>query len=83
MPHGRTFRLAFGPAPSLLRRGNVRRMTVDQNKEIVRRFYAEIDAGNIDAMDELVAVDYVDHHPAPFPGLPGGREGLKRAFQFF
>lgn len=58
-------------------------MTVDQNKEIVRRFYAEIDAGNIDAMDELVAVDYVDHHPAPFPGLQGGREGLKQAFQIF
>jgi hypothetical protein len=40
-------------------------------------FYAEIDAGNIDAMDELVAEDYLDHNPPPFPGLPTGREGLK------
>ena len=49
----------------------------------MRQFYAEIDAGNIDAMDELVAENYVDHNPAPFPGLPAGREGLKRAFEIF
>jgi len=58
-------------------------MTAEQNKELVRRFYAEIDAGNIDAMDELVAEDYVDHNPAPFPDLPAGREGLKQAFRIF
>ena len=51
------------------------------NKALIRRFYAEIDAGNIDAMDELVAEDYVDHNPPPFPGLPSGREGLKEAFR--
>jgi predicted ester cyclase len=54
----------------------------DDNKELVRRFYAEIDAGNIDAMDDLVAEDYLDHHP-PFPGLSAGREGLKQAFRIF
>ena len=58
-------------------------MTAEENKALVRRFYAEIDAGNIDAMDELVAMDYIDHHPAPFPGLPDGREGLKQAFRIF
>lgn len=59
-------------------------MTVEpeDNKALVRRFYAAIDAGNIDAMDELVAEDYLDHHP-PFPGLPAGREGLKQAFLIF
>lgn len=51
-------------------------MSTDENKALLRRFYAEIDAGNIDAMDELVAEDYLDHNP-PFPGLPPGREGLK------
>ena len=56
-------------------------MTED-NKALVRRFYAEIDAGNLDAMDELVADDYKDHNP-PFPGLPPGREGLKQAFRIF
>ena len=35
----------------------------DDNKALVRRFYAEIDAGNLDAMDELVAPDFVDHDP--------------------
>ncbi|MGO4105494.1 ester cyclase [Leifsonia sp. YAF41] len=58
-------------------------MTTEQNKALVRRFYAEIDAGNIDAMDELVAEDYVDHNPAPFPNLASGREGLKQAFRIF
>lgn len=57
-------------------------MGTEDNKELVRRFYAEIDAGNIDAMDDLVAEDYLDHHP-PFPGLPAGREGLKQAFRIF
>ncbi|RXZ72762.1 ester cyclase [Agromyces albus] len=57
-------------------------MEPDDNKALVRRFYAEIDAGNIDAMDELVAEDYLDHNP-PFPGLSAGREGLKEAFLVF
>lgn len=35
----------------------------EENKALVRRFYAEMDAGNLDAMDELVAEDYVDHNP--------------------
>ena len=33
-------------------------MESDDNKALLRRFYAEIDAGNIDAMDEL---------PGPLP----------------
>ncbi|MET3350865.1 UNVERIFIED_ORG: ketosteroid isomerase-like protein [Arthrobacter sp. UYEF1] len=57
-------------------------MESEDNKTLVRRFYAEIDAGNIDAMDDLVAEDYLDHNP-PFPGLPAGREGLKQAFRIF
>ncbi len=58
-------------------------MSVEQNKALVRRFYEEIDKGNLDAMDELVAEDYVDHNPPPFPGLGPGREGVKRAFEIF
>ena len=44
-----------------------------ENKELVRRFYEEIDKANLAAMDELVAEDYLDHNPAPFPGLKRGR----------
>ena len=54
-----------------------------ENKALVRRFYEEIDKGNIDAMDELVAEDYINHYPPPFPGLASGREGLKQAFEMF
>jgi steroid delta-isomerase-like uncharacterized protein len=52
----------------------------ESNKALVRRFYEEIDAGNLDAMDELVAEDYLNHSPFPFP-TPPGREGLKQAFR--
>ncbi|MCC9311435.1 ester cyclase [Kitasatospora sp. RB6PN24] len=57
-------------------------MSAEENKRLVRRFYREIDAGNLEAMDELVAEDYVDHSPPPFPVRPG-REGLKEAFRMF
>src|SRR4029077_19560037 len=58
-------------------------MTTEEKKALVRRFYEEIDKGNLDAMDELVAEDYLDHSPPPFPGLARGREGLKQAFKMF
>lgn len=59
-------------------------MSLETNKELIRRFYTEIDAGNIDALDELVDEDYLDHSPAPFPGLEAsGREGLKQEFRLF
>ena len=55
----------------------------EQNKALVRRFYEEIDKGNISVLDEVVAEDYLDHNPPPFPGLASGREGLKQAFTIF
>jgi predicted ester cyclase len=55
----------------------------DENKALVRRFYAEIDAGNLAAMDDLVAPDFVDHDPPPIPGLGSGLAGLKQAFEIF
>jgi predicted ester cyclase len=58
-------------------------MSIEENKELVRRFYREIDAGNLDVLDELVAEDYIDHSPPPFPGFAPGREGLKQAFRLF
>ena len=58
-------------------------MSTESNKALVRRFYDEIDKGNLQAMDEIVAEDYLDHSPPPFPGLGAGREGLKQAFKIF
>jgi steroid delta-isomerase-like uncharacterized protein len=58
-------------------------MSTEDNKALVRRFYEEIDKGNLGAMDELVAEDYVDHNPPPFPGIAAGREGVKQVFELF
>ncbi|MFE9555867.1 ester cyclase [Streptomyces sp. NPDC006703] len=58
-------------------------MSIEENKKLVRRYFQEIDAGNVDILDELVAEDYQDHSPPPFPGLGSGREGLKQAFRLF
>jgi ketosteroid isomerase-like protein len=57
--------------------------SADSNKALVRRFYEEIDKGNIDILDELVAENYIDHSPPPFPGLAPGREGVKQSFRMF
>jgi ketosteroid isomerase-like protein len=54
----------------------------EENKLLVRRFYEEIDRGNIDALDQLLTADYLDHSPPPFPVSPG-RDGVKEAFRLF
>ena len=57
-------------------------MTPDENKALVRRFYEEIDKGNVDAIDQFVAENYIDHNPAPFVAATG-LEGLKQSFKIF
>jgi len=47
-------------------------------KSLVRRFYEEISAGNLDVIDELVADDFVDHEE--LPGLPPDKDGVKQFF---
>ena len=37
-------------------------MGAAENKALIRRFYEEIDKGNLAILDELVAEDYVDHN---------------------
>jgi steroid delta-isomerase-like uncharacterized protein len=47
----------------------------DRNKALLRRFYEELwNQGDLEAIPELVAEDFVDHHP--LPGAPPRREGL-------
>lgn len=53
-------------------------MSAEENKALVRRWFEEIDRGNLDAIDELLSAGYVDHNP-PIPGLPPGFEGVKEA----
>jgi hypothetical protein len=57
-------------------------MAGEENRALIRRFYMEIDEGNLDAI-ELVAENYLDHSPPPFPGIGPGREGLKQSFPMF
>ncbi len=57
-------------------------MSAEANKALVRRFYTEINNGNIEIIDELIDENYIDHNPPPFQ-LPPGREGVKQAFRIF
>jgi hypothetical protein len=43
-------------------------MSVETNKAAAGRFTEAINAGNLDAFDDLVAEDFVEHEG--FPGLP-------------
>lgn len=58
-------------------------MSTEEKKALVRRFYEEIDKGNIDVIDELLAEDYIDHSAPPFPGFASGRAGVKQGFELF
>lgn len=48
----------------------------DRNKATVRRLFEEIfQHADVDALDDLVAPEIVDHNPAP--GQPAGIEGIR------
>lgn len=49
-------------------------MTVEHNKSVAERLYALLNEGNIAAVGDLVAPDYVEHNPLPGQGT--GREGV-------
>ena len=53
-------------------------MSAEENKALVRRWFAELDRRNFAIIDELLPLDYVDHNP-PLPDLPPGREGVRQA----
>ena len=52
----------------------------EQNKQLVRRFFEQIDTGEPAILDEFVAQGYDDHNPPPFPDLPPGIDGARKAF---
>jgi hypothetical protein len=50
----------------------------EKNKALVRWWWEEVWAkGNLAAVDEFIAANYVDH--PSLPGLPPGPEGMKQA----
>jgi steroid delta-isomerase-like uncharacterized protein len=55
----------------------------EENKAVVRRFIEEVwNNGNLDAIDELISENHVDHDPAQAAG-PGGREGARAFIQMY
>jgi len=53
-------------------------MSTEENKALVRRWFAETDLGNDGIVDELCAPDYVDHSP-PLPGMGSGSAAVRQA----
>ena len=51
-------------------------MSVDENKALVRRFLKVMDEGNLDAMKEMMAPDFIDH--SVLPGQGSDREDYLR-----
>ena len=48
----------------------------EQNKALIRRLIKEVEQGNLDVVDELLAPDFVDHDL--LPDQEPDREGYKR-----
>jgi len=54
-------------------------MSVEENMALARRFMEARVKGDLDAMDEMMAPDFVNHNKL-LPGEVPGREGYKRRF---
>lgn len=57
-------------------------MSIETNKDIVRRFYEAINKHNPDLIDAFIAQDYVDH-PRQFHGLDNYKQHLRMYYQSF
>ena len=57
-------------------------MSVENNKALALGFFDEVNAGNLDAFDDLISEDFIEHEE--FPGLPTrGPEAPKAALGMF
>lgn len=57
-------------------------VTIDQKRDVLVRISRDVfGAGDVDAVDELLTEDFVDHDP--LPGIPPTRDGVKQAVQLF
>jgi steroid delta-isomerase-like uncharacterized protein len=54
-------------------------MSIEANKELVRRYQEAHNANNLDALNAIVASDLITHNQ--MPGLPAGLEGGKQVHQ--
>jgi predicted ester cyclase len=60
-------------------------MSPDDNKDLIRRYIAAIDANQAldwSVLDDYISEDFVAHNP-PFPGMSLDRDGMKQAAEMF
>jgi len=60
-------------------------MSVEENKDLIRRYVQAIDdnqSSDWSVLDEYIAEDFVAHTP-PLPGVSLDREGMKQAAEMF
>lgn len=60
-------------------------MSLEENKDLIRRYLSAIDANqtdNWDVLDNYIADDFVAHN-APAPGVTLDRAGMKQAAEIF
>jgi predicted ester cyclase len=54
--------------------------TAETNKDLIRRLLAEVDRGNLEAVEACYGADYVDHAPSPIRSRDAGRAAVREAF---
>jgi predicted ester cyclase len=60
-------------------------MSLEENKELIRRYLSAIDANQTndwEVLDDYIADDFVAHNP-PAPGVTLDRAGMKQAAEIF
>lgn len=77
-------RMTAGPPPSAessaVRAGEAQASSFEQNKVVARRFGEEVwGRGDLQAAEELLAEDFIEHNPVP--GQGPGREGHKQVLK--
>ncbi len=51
------------------------------NKELIRRFYQRLNAGDLAVVDEVVSNEFIEHELVP--GLEPTKAGLRQMFEMF
>ena len=57
-------------------------MSLEENKAIVRKMFEAFNKQNLDALDELISPDYVDH-PRQLRGLESYKQHLRMFYKTF
>ncbi|MGH9174635.1 MAG: ester cyclase [Vicinamibacterales bacterium] len=50
-------------------------MTIEDNKALIRRYFESWNTNDVEALDDLIAADAIDHMASS--GQPAGREGYR------